>query len=128
MDSAFIRRFSMRNGASHGCLREVFGLSRSASSFIRCASVHLSSMDTERTAALGLEPLLTTSELADYLGVNVQAIYDLRCDRRGPAGIRVGRELRYRVADVLHWLEALEEIQPSAATLATSPAARGGER
>ncbi|GAA1750531.1 hypothetical protein GCM10009747_04850 [Agromyces humatus] len=90
--------------------------------------MHLSCMDTERTAALGLEPLLTTSELADYLGVNVQAIYDLRCDRRGPAGIRVGRELRYRATDVRHWLEALQEIQPAAGASAASPAARGGER
>ena len=126
MDSAFIRRLSMRNGASSGCLRAVFGRSRRASSFIRCASVHLSCMDIERTAALGLEPLLTTSELADYLGINVQAIYDLRCDRRGPAGIRVGRELRYRATDVRHWLEALQEIRPEAGPL--SPAARGGEQ
>ncbi|HEX6366186.1 MAG TPA: helix-turn-helix domain-containing protein, partial [Agromyces sp.] len=64
--------------------------------------------------------------LADYLGINVQAIYDLRCDRRGPAGIRVGRELRYRATDVRHWLEALQEIRPEAGPL--SPAARGGEQ
>jgi len=28
--------------------------------------------------------MLTTSELAEYLGVQAQAIYDLRADRRGP--------------------------------------------
>jgi hypothetical protein len=51
---------------------------------------HLRVMDTERLFGLGLEPVLTTSELAEYLGVHVQAIYDLRTDGRGPSGIRVG--------------------------------------
>ncbi|MGW9629875.1 helix-turn-helix domain-containing protein [Agromyces sp. NPDC055520] len=66
-------------------------------------------MDTERFTGLGLEPVLTTSELAEYLGVHVQAIYDLRTDGRGPAGIRVGREMRFRVSDVLRWLDDLHE-------------------
>ncbi|KQW05550.1 hypothetical protein ASC66_11195 [Leifsonia sp. Root4] len=69
-------------------------------------------MNTERLSGLGLEPVLTTSELAEYLGVHVQAIYDLRADGRGPSGIRVGREIRYRVSDVICWLDGLHE--PSA--------------
>jgi hypothetical protein len=44
---------------------------------------HLSDMDTQQLTGLGLEPVLTTSELAEYLGVHVQAIYDLRTDGRG---------------------------------------------
>ncbi|MDF0513905.1 hypothetical protein PX701_09770 [Agromyces sp. H3Y2-19a] len=40
-------------------------------------------MDTERLSRLGLEPVLTSSELAEYLGVHVQAIYDLRAAGRG---------------------------------------------
>ncbi|WP_354496385.1 helix-turn-helix domain-containing protein [Mycetocola sp. 2940] len=59
---------------------------------------YLQVMNTERLSGLGLEPVITTSELADYLGVQVQAIYDLRNDGRGPTGIRVGREIRYRVS------------------------------
>ena len=74
---------------------------------------HLRGMDTERLSGLGLEPVLTTSELAEYLGVNVQAIYDLRTDGRGPSGIRVGREIRYRVSDVLRWLDGLHESERS---------------
>jgi len=66
-------------------------------------------MDTQHLIGLGLEPVLTTSELAEYLGVNVQAIYDLRNDGRGPSGFRVGREIRYRVSDVLGWLDGLHE-------------------
>jgi excisionase family DNA binding protein len=73
-------------------------------------------MDTERLFGLGLEPVLTTSELAAYLGVHVQAIYDLRTAGRGPSGIRVGREIRYRVSDVRHWLDDLHEPQASVAT------------
>lgn len=69
-------------------------------------------MNTERLSGLGLDPVLTTSELAEYLGVHVQAIYDLRADGRGPSGIRVGREIRYRVSDVICWLDGLNE--PSA--------------
>ena len=48
---------------------------------------HLLIEDSERLFGLGLEPVLTTSELAEYLGVQVQAIYDLRTDGRGPSGI-----------------------------------------
>ncbi len=66
-------------------------------------------MDNERLLGLGLEPVLTTSELAEYLGVHDQTIYDLRTDGRGPSGSRVGRELRYRVSDVRRWLDGLHE-------------------
>lgn len=70
-------------------------------------------MDTERLSGLGLEPVLTTSELAEYLGVHVQAIYDLRAAGRGPAGIHVGREIRYRVSEMLSWMDALHDPVPS---------------
>ena len=70
-------------------------------------------MDTEKLFKFGLEPVLTTSELAEYLGVQVQTIYDLRTDGRGPSGIRVGREIRYRVSDVRRWLERLHEPEPA---------------
>jgi hypothetical protein len=41
--------------------------------------------------------------------VQAQAIYDLRTDGRGPSGIRVGRELRYRVSYVVRWLDGIHE-------------------
>lgn len=47
----------------------------------------------------GLEPVLITSELAAYLGVPVQTIHDLRHHGREPRGIRVGRELRFRLSE-----------------------------
>jgi excisionase family DNA binding protein len=66
-------------------------------------------MNGEQLSGLGLEPMVTTSELADYLRVDVQAIYDLRSHDRGPKGVRVGRELRFRVSDVKRWLDHLHE-------------------
>ena len=78
-------------------------------------------MNSEQLSGLGLEPMVTTSELAEYLRVDVQAIYDLRTHSRGPKGVRVGRELRFRVSDVKSWLDQLHE--PDA-----QPDLRGGER
>ncbi|MFU8945483.1 helix-turn-helix transcriptional regulator [Mycetocola zhadangensis] len=48
----------------------------------------------------GLERLISTRELAEYLGVAPQAIYDLRTAGRGPRAVHVGRELRYRVSEI----------------------------
>lgn len=64
----------------------------------------------------GLEPVLTTSELAAHLGVPVQTIHDLHDARRGPRGFRVGREMRYRLSEVHAWLTALEQDDPNTAT------------
>ena len=76
-------------------------------------------MNREQLSGLGLEPMLTTSELAEYLGVHVQAIYDLRADGRGPTGIRVGRQLRYRISDVRRWLDRLHERDAQLTTAAS---------
>jgi len=64
-------------------------------------------MDTVHTFP-GLEPVLTTSDLAAHLGVPVQTIHDLRHAHRGPRGFRVGREMRYRLSEVQHWVATLE--------------------
>lgn len=57
-------------------------------------------MDTDSTFHDATEPVLTLSELAAYLLVGVQTLYDLRSKGRGPRGFRVGRELRFRRAEV----------------------------
>ncbi|MBW4043243.1 MAG: helix-turn-helix domain-containing protein [Acidobacteria bacterium] len=62
----------------------------------------------DHTQDAGLEPVLTTSQLAAHLGVPVQTIYDLRYAGGGPNGFRVGRELRYRISEVRLWLGQLE--------------------
>lgn len=65
-------------------------------------------MDTTITAHGTIEPVLTLSQLAAHLSVNVQTLYDLRSKGRGPRGFRVGRELRFRRAEVDAWLARLE--------------------
>jgi len=77
-------------------------------------------MNSERLSGLGLEPTSTTSELVEYLGVQAQAIYDPRADGTDPSGIRVGRELRYRISDDRRWLERLHEAEPAVAAAGQS--------
>ncbi|GAB2564287.1 hypothetical protein GCM10027033_21300 [Leucobacter ruminantium] len=55
-----------------------------------------------------LSGVLTLSDLALMLGVPAQTIYDLRSQGRGPRGFRVGRELRFRAAEVEAWIARLE--------------------
>jgi excisionase family DNA binding protein len=52
-------------------------------------------MDTDRTPAGGLEPVLSIEDLADYLGVPVTTLYDWRVGNKGPRGIRVGRHVKF---------------------------------
>lgn len=48
--------------------------------------------------------LLTTDEVARYLGVPVQTLYAWRHKGIGPRSFRVGRFVRYRHEDVQIWL------------------------
>lgn len=53
--------------------------------------------------------LLTTQELADYLGVPVSTVYAWRARGTAPEAVRVGRYTRYRMSAVSAWLDALAE-------------------
>jgi excisionase family DNA binding protein len=63
-------------------------------------------MDT--TVMPATEPAMTLSELAAYLSVSTQALYDLRSQGRGPRGFRVGRQLRFRLSEIEAWLARME--------------------
>jgi excisionase family DNA binding protein len=63
-------------------------------------------MNTER---LGLEPLIGVEELADYLGVPVQTVYDWRLSGRATRAYKFGKHLRFAVSDVQAWLEERHE-------------------
>lgn len=63
-------------------------------------------MDTDVTSATA--PTMTLSELAAYLSVSNQALYDLRSKGRGPRGFRVGRQLRFRLTEVEAWIASME--------------------
>jgi excisionase family DNA binding protein len=49
--------------------------------------------------------LLSTEQLARFLGVPVKTIYQWRYRGEGPPAYRVGRHLRFRWPDVRAWLE-----------------------
>lgn len=55
-----------------------------------------------------LDPLLSTEELADYVGKPIGTIYKWRTKGVGPRGIKVGRTTRYRASEVRRWLEEQE--------------------
>lgn len=57
--------------------------------------------------------LLTTEEVAALLKVAPATLVDWRHEQRGPRYYKMGREVRYRVADVIKWEEqALIPIDP----------------
>ncbi len=62
---------------------------------------HLGVMDINE---LGLEPLIGVEELAGYLGVPIQTIYDWRCAGTAPRAFKFGKRLKFAVPDVVEWL------------------------
>ena len=60
-----------------------------------------------------MEKLLTLAEVAEMLGVPVATLYQWRYHGTGPVGIRVGRHVRYRTADVDAWLEEHASVKAS---------------
>jgi excisionase family DNA binding protein len=56
--------------------------------------------------------LLTIEELAEYLDVPVATVRTWRANKTGPRGVRVGRHVRYRRADVEDWLELRSDPPP----------------
>ena len=58
------------------------------------------------TSSLDLSTrLLSTDEVARLLVVPVATLYTWRYKGTGPKAYRVGKHLRYRLSDVLAWLE-----------------------
>lgn len=55
------------------------------------------------------DQLLTVGQLAAYLNVPVQRIYDWRWRGEGPPAFKVGASLRYRLSEVETWLEEQRE-------------------
>ncbi len=69
-------------------------------------ALHLLGMKTDD---LGLEPLMGVEELADYLGVPVQTIYDWRLSGTAPRAFKFGKRLKFAVCDVRSWLVEHQE-------------------
>jgi excisionase family DNA binding protein len=66
---------------------------------------------TERptTTREALPELLSLRQLADYLGIAPSSIHYWRQQGKGPRGFRIGKQLRFRAADVDAWLQEQEE-------------------
>ena len=54
-----------------------------------------------------IAPLWTVRDVSEFLRVPVQTLYSWRVQGYGPPARRVGKHLRYRPDDVVHWVEAL---------------------
>lgn len=52
------------------------------------------------------EPMANISEVAEYLGVAVQTLYNMRARSEGPRSTKVGGRVRYRWSDVDAYLDA----------------------
>ena len=48
---------------------------------------------------------LSPDQLAERYGLPTPTIYQWRSRRTGPPGFKVGRHVRYRLADVIAWEE-----------------------
>lgn len=49
--------------------------------------------------------LWTIQDLADYLGIPVNTLYQWRTKGYGPEGRRIGKYVRYRPQDVETWVD-----------------------
>lgn len=58
-------------------------------------------------------PLVAPDEVAAYLGISPDTMKDYRQQGRGPRYTRVGKLVRYRLADVDEWL-ARHTVDPEA--------------
>lgn len=61
-----------------------------------------------------MERLLSVQEVATVLGVPVKTVYAWRHRNEGPPGFRVGRHVRFRVADIEQWLDGQADPRPAA--------------
>ena len=55
------------------------------------------------------DPLLSLDDLVAFTGTPKSTLYSLRSAGRGPVSLKIGRNLRFRRADVLAWVDALVE-------------------
>ena len=50
--------------------------------------------------------LLTVKELSEYLGISDETLRKYRMRGNGPKYLKLGRAVRYKLEDVLEWLDS----------------------
>ena len=50
--------------------------------------------------------VLNSKQAAEFLGLKLQTLAQMRCEGRGPAFCRKNRRIRYLRADLMAWLES----------------------
>lgn len=73
-------------------------------------------MTSTTTPSQDLDALLTPPDVARYLGVPIGTLANWRYQGRGPASLRVGRHVRYRIEDLATWVEAQLADNPDVPT------------
>ena len=61
------------------------------------------------------DPLMTPAEVADYLNIPLQTLYNWRSEGRAPEGFKLGGHLRFRRSMVNRWLAEQGDTTLSAA-------------
>ncbi|HEX3646891.1 MAG TPA: helix-turn-helix domain-containing protein [Pseudonocardiaceae bacterium] len=56
------------------------------------------------------ERLWTVDDVAEYLGVPKQTLYQWRTRGYGPVGSRIGKHVRYNPADVKSWVDSRKRV------------------
>jgi excisionase family DNA binding protein len=69
-------------------------------------------MTEDLSAEVRLPDLLSVVELAEYLGVPVSTIHYWSSKGLGPPALKLGKQLRFRTADVARWLEEKTAVAP----------------
>lgn len=64
------------------------------------------------THATPPQPAIGERDASRYIGMSVPWMRQGRMRGRGPAYIRIGRSIRYRIADLDRWLEQ-HKVDPS---------------
>ena len=69
---------------------------------MRAPLVHL--LDMNETATQAVPTFLTQHELAELLRLSERTLEDWRLTHSGPPFLKLGRHVRYDMADVLRWV------------------------
>ena len=77
---------------------------------LKDSSTDVEGNEERRTSGVDTAPpLLSTSEVAAFLGVPVATMYAWRNKGHGPRGIKIGRYIRYRQSELDDWLRRQED-------------------